>query len=80
MLKLLLVLAVTQQIIAFEEPERFVVGGREANLGQFPHVVSFRYFPFSLHRCSGSIVSSRWILTVRKYLKQARAAELFLVI
>lgn len=67
MFKLLLVLAVSQLILASEEPDRFIVGGAEALRGQFPYVVSFRYFPYTQHGCSGSIVSSRWILTVREY-------------
>jgi secreted trypsin-like serine protease len=45
---------------------KFIVGGEKAREGQFPHTVSLRIIePINVHGCGGSILNSRWIVTVR---------------
>lgn len=44
-----------------------IVGGQTAERGQFPYIVSIRqsevFGKIRRHRCGGSIISDRWILT-----------------
>lgn len=41
--------------------ENRIYGGQEAELGQFPHMVSLRYL--HKHLCGASILSNRFVLT-----------------
>ena len=64
MLRLTLVLALSQVILASTVPESFVVGGQDAVRGQFPYLASFRYPQLGLiHGCAGNILNTRWLLT-----------------
>lgn len=40
-----------------------IIGGQNAEAGQYPYQVSLRYKYTNQHFCGGSIVSDRWILT-----------------
>lgn len=46
----------------------FIIGGNDAELGQFPHMASLRYVlaegQEAVHVCGGGVISSRWVLTV----------------
>lgn len=44
-------------------PDERIVAGSEAQLGQFPYQISLRYGNLSAHRCGGSIIGDRWIVT-----------------
>lgn len=57
--------------ILSEEVEKVnpnIIGGKNARLGQFPHMVSLRYYVEDtgqyLHGCGGGIINTRWVLTV----------------
>ena len=41
-----------------------IVGGRQAPDGQYPYQVSIRYSDTDNHKCGGSIIDKKWILTV----------------
>lgn len=47
-----------------EEVKSFIIGGRDAVAGQFPHFASLRYGDELWHGCGGAIITSRWILSV----------------
>ncbi|XP_012268512.2 trypsin-like isoform X1 [Athalia rosae] len=40
-----------------------IIGGSNANIGQFPHQVSLRRTSNGVHFCGGSIVDEEWIVT-----------------
>ncbi|GJQ85431.1 putative serine protease 55 [Trypoxylus dichotomus] len=40
-----------------------IVGGSDADVGQFPWQVSIRRSSTGNHNCGGSILNSKWILT-----------------
>lgn len=46
----------------------FIIGGRDAEIGQFPYMVSIRFQaqPESIprHGCGGGILNKNWVLTV----------------
>lgn len=46
----------------FFEREGRIVGGSNANLGQFPYQVSLRTAA-NFHFCGGSIINNRWVLS-----------------
>jgi trypsin len=39
------------------------VGGEDANINEFPYLVSLRYYEENIHFCGGSIISKWHILT-----------------
>lgn len=53
------------------------MNGQDAERGQFPHQVSLRYR--GSHRCGGSIITSRWILTAAHCSQNIAAKDLVVV-
>lgn len=51
-----------------------IIGGTEAEPGQFPHQVSLKSVLYERHVCGGSIISNRFILTVA-HCTQGRFAK-----
>lgn len=51
--------------VVADDPSKFIIGGQDAELGQFPHMVSIRMKPNLTHGCGGGILNRRWVLTVR---------------
>lgn len=49
------------------EHAEFIVGGRNAAHGQFPHMASLRYNPDLVHGCGGAIINTRWVLSVKSW-------------
>ncbi len=43
--------------------ESRIIGGNEASLGQFPHMVSIRLVERNQHFCGGAVLNDRWILS-----------------
>jgi hypothetical protein len=43
--------------------ESRIIGGNDAYLGQFPHMVSLRLIETNRHFCGGAILNDRWILS-----------------
>lgn len=67
MLKFIFAVALGLTIQSFakcEDVNQFIVGGNDAVDGQFPYFASLRYLADEVHGCGGSIVNTRWILTV----------------
>jgi secreted trypsin-like serine protease len=54
--------------IRCEEISSFIVGGQNASVGQFPHMVSVLFFIPELNEhipgAGGGILNRRWVLTV----------------
>lgn len=46
------------------------INGADAQIGQFPHQVSLRFWYSHKHFCSGSIIADRWILTAAHCLER----------
>lgn len=72
MFKLLLLCSLAGLVLG-EDPSQFIIGGRDAVLGQFPHMVSIRMqWPGSNvanHGCGGAIITKNWVITVRERLE-----------
>lgn len=51
-----------------DEGNSFIVGGRDAAIGQFPYMVSIRIqqpgTTMLAHVCGGGIINRNWVLTV----------------
>ena len=49
----------------------FIVGGNNANDGQFPFMVSLEYYRSGQwkHFCGGSIIHKRWALTATHFIE-----------
>lgn len=61
--------------------EPYIFGGRNAKEGQFPYQVSIRKRDHKLHRCGGSILSNRFILTAAHCAySQEYVADQFVVV
>lgn len=54
--------------VATDDATGFIIGGRDAELGQFPHMVSIRYQAqpnlTPSHGCGGGILNRNWVITV----------------
>lgn len=46
----------------FENNDEYIIGGREAQRGQFPFVASLRTHD-NRHFCAATIINNRWVLT-----------------
>jgi secreted trypsin-like serine protease len=61
------IFVLTSEILS-EEISTFIVGGQNASVGQFPHMVSLLYFIPELNvynpGCGGGTLNRRWILSV----------------
>jgi trypsin len=52
-----------------------IVGGREADIRQFPHSVSFKLLRTGIHFCGGSIISNQHVLTAAHCLVKHQPTE-----
>lgn len=55
-------------------PERRIVGGNTASLGQIPSIASLRAFGTTAHFAGGVLISNVWVLSGATYL-QGRAGN-----
>lgn len=67
-----------EAILDSQGSKRIRLGGQPATLGQFPYQVSIRTSG-NHHRCSGAIVSNRWILTSGHCTSGHVAGSLFVI-
>lgn len=65
-------------LVPFSNATVGIVNGKDAERGQFPHQVSLRYR--GSHRCGGSIITSRWILTAAHCTEHIAAKDLVAVV
>lgn len=61
-LALLFCVAITITAVLADTTSNFIIGGQQARLGQFPHLVAIRKTNNS-PQCGGCILNERWILT-----------------
>lgn len=50
---------------SLETIDPFIIGGRDAVLGQFPYFASIRYGDLLEHGCGAGILNTRWLITVK---------------
>lgn len=68
-------------IVADAKPQTFILGGKNATKGQFPYQASFRQRSAqNEHICSGSIISSRYILTSGSRLFRATVSDVYALV
>lgn len=78
---------VTQQVLgttlrqrkSFSREGR-IIGGKDAEPGQFPHQASVRYISINRHFCGASILNSYWLLTAAHCTKGDSPTDLIVVV
>ncbi|KAF5287637.1 hypothetical protein FQA39_LY15840 [Lamprigera yunnana] len=59
--------------------ESKIVGGADAGEGQYPFIVSIRYFGSAEHVCAGSIISQEWVVTAAHCVDKISPQDLKIV-